>query len=462
VPRVVILVGMLAALVAGPAHATPLVEPHVGGMVFVGPTHPHVTAIFWNPAAAGLLHGDHIYVSGAGRIDVTTVDRATISTANGEPSASGDLSFASADATAISPGGFIGFVSDLNTDRITLGIGIYLPFTERYGDAEALRYHAHGGSFYGLANTLSLSLRLAPRIIVGFGLTALIMQVDMRFSRDAALETCGTPPCDVESAAAEQRYRITTNDLFPAISVNVGALVKLGEWYLGLSAITWPFVGDRTDISKSADVQVVTETGEIVTGSGRVTTRLPFVLHAGARLELRPGTELVLGARWVNMNVHRLYDLRLVGSQLRGAGIPEWLPRYRGLKNFVSLEGGIETRLSPKVRVGGRLRFETSAVERAHVTPAQVDAPKVYLMGGAELQVTPSLAVTAGYSLGLHLPQTVDDSVFSPQAQIDCVSSGYDLDTCAPSRLGSAIPTAAGDYSRTSHELVVGVSYDWW
>ena len=64
----------LAVLGAGAIRprAVPIDEPHVGGIGFSGPTTGDLAAIYWNPAALGLMHGLHVTFSGTGRLSTTT------------------------------------------------------------------------------------------------------------------------------------------------------------------------------------------------------------------------------------------------------------------------------------------------------------------------------------------------------------------------------------------------------
>jgi hypothetical protein len=54
----------------------------------------------------------------------------------------------------------------------------------------------------------------------------------------------------------------------------------------------------------------------------------------------------------------------------------------------------------------------------------------------------------------------VSKSAFSPSAQTGCVASGYDLDDCESARVGSGIPTAAGDYQRYNFAAMLGISWE--
>src|SRR5262245_3308211 len=62
-----LVAALVAALVvvarAEGARAAPLEDPFVGGMSFTGPTSPSLAAIYWNPAALGLVRGTQVMVA---------------------------------------------------------------------------------------------------------------------------------------------------------------------------------------------------------------------------------------------------------------------------------------------------------------------------------------------------------------------------------------------------------------
>jgi hypothetical protein len=55
----------------GGARAVPVDDPHIGGIGFSGPTTGDLAAVYWNPAALGLLHGQNMMFSGVGRLATT-------------------------------------------------------------------------------------------------------------------------------------------------------------------------------------------------------------------------------------------------------------------------------------------------------------------------------------------------------------------------------------------------------
>jgi hypothetical protein len=179
------------------------------------------------------------------------------------------------------------------------------------------------------------------------------------------------------------------------------------------------------------------------------------------RWDAVPGRwQVVSSVRWVVLSAMQQLDLRLAGPELRDADVREWILRYRGLEQAIQLEAGIEQPAGEALRVGARLRFDSGGVDEAHVAPEQIAGPSFDLSGGLSLALGLGFSLQVHASAGLMLPRSVGDSVFSPQAQVACVASGYDLDACKAAREGSALDTAAGDYQRYDFAALVGISWE--
>ena len=69
----------------GPRTAAPLDEPFVGGLSFTGPTSANLGAVYWNPAALGLVRGFQLMVAGSGRLSTIDVNRDADQPADGLP-----------------------------------------------------------------------------------------------------------------------------------------------------------------------------------------------------------------------------------------------------------------------------------------------------------------------------------------------------------------------------------------
>src|SRR3954452_22542892 len=107
------------ALTAAPARALPIDDPHPGGIGFSGPTTGDLAAVYWNPAALGLMHGPQLLVASTLSLTTTTVRRASIDATSAFPATR-----ASGSSHPFSwppgPGAFLGIGSDVGGDRFAL------------------------------------------------------------------------------------------------------------------------------------------------------------------------------------------------------------------------------------------------------------------------------------------------------------------------------------------------------
>jgi long-subunit fatty acid transport protein len=465
VRRLAVLVSCLGVLVGPVAAAGPLLAPSPGGSVFTGPTSAHVSSIFHNPAATGLMSGTHVLVLGTASVDALSISRDPIRLSDGEPLAS-ERSFADVSATAISPGGFVGVTSDLGTDNLTLGLGVLMPHSEALPDLpDSVGYHALGGSFTSVSLTGSASYRVSSIFYAGVGFDVLFTKLELRFLRDRVLDGCAAAPCGVEDPANAERWKVETGwdalpgqSLEPAFTFNFGILAKWKGWWIA-AAVDFLFFAA---ITKTADVSVTPPGEAALTGKARVTYDLPFVGRFGLRRPIFGAWDLLLHGTWTRSSVQQVIDVRFF-EKLRD-DVPEWLVRHRGFQDIVAVEVGVEQPAATRLRLGVRGRFESSLLPPGKITAATIDGPKLELSGGLELRLSTRWALTGSYTFSFMLPQTNDPGEYSPRAAIDCTASGYDLTTeaCTAVREGRAIPTAAGRYGRLGNSLSLGISFDAW
>lgn len=183
---------VVVAMVAGTARvarATPYIDPWNGGMVFVGPTSAHVSAIYWNPAAIGVMRGAHVWVSSHAAVSHVGIDRASIDPATGEPG-SGE-SFPETSAMVIRPGGFLGATYDFGQNKIAAGIALHLPYRDEQPSKpdDQLRYHTRGGYLRSYMASFAVSYRVRGDLLVGGGASLLFTRGLWRFAVDRNLET---------------------------------------------------------------------------------------------------------------------------------------------------------------------------------------------------------------------------------------------------------------------------------
>jgi hypothetical protein len=189
--------------------------------------------------------------------------------------------------------------------------------------------------------------------------------------------------------------------------------------------------------------------------------QLPQTVAAGVRGPAFSDFELFAAIRWQSLSRQRLLDIRLLDPT--GGSVPEWLTRYRGFDDTITLTAGLEQREGSRLRLGARVQLESETTPAAAVSPLQVDGFQVTGAVGGELRLfdRPRLVLYASYGLTYYPTVTTGaDSAFDPGAQIDCVDSRYELEACTPAAEGRALPTAAGTYERIRHGVRAALRYD--
>jgi hypothetical protein len=481
-----------AALPARMGRASPMEDQSAGNAVFSGPTSPHPSSIFINPASLLFSRpGFHLHIGGSLRLDQISVDRRLVDPASGQltdgPSAS---------TTTWSPGGDLAVWRSVLQERAVFGAMLHTPFIDRFAaDQDALRYHVLGGTMWEGMLSAAGGFKVADWFIFGLGVSLGYSGLHLELARDTALEAgsgpergitsdCGGAPCGIENPLASETITVDVQSgggatggflaklggPFDDFTSNVGATLAVsikikGDWWGALSYVSPPgaLPGRSLELKERGTVQIEEaprDGGEFHRGRAEVRMRMPQSVWLGLRGPLAPGWDLVTSARWLNLSRHQQFELRMFGGDLEEIGVPEWYPRYRGMRDVFQLSGGLEGQDVGRTRFGGRARLEYGATPPANVSPLQIEGLNAALTGGVDLQIHPHWVVNAGYDLTWFLPVGVDDSAFDPLDRLACVDSDYDFDACRAAREGRAIPTAAGDYSRLRHTLMLSIRYD--
>jgi long-subunit fatty acid transport protein len=459
---------VVAASGTSAALASPLADPFLGGVVFTGATHPHASSFFYNPAALGLDAGNHVYAAGNAVFDRYSVERAAIDAAGSPTSGQG----AAVEAGVFSPAGFLAVY--FNGTPVSGGVAIYTPYVDRQlAEQPDLRYHTLGGYTTNVAIEPAVSFRVGSQLLIGFGVSlAPYSPVKFSFARDTALEggsmglasDCGGAPCGAENPLASQRYDVDVNSRLN-FGFNLGVVVRLPrEWYLGVGYVSPMSSFPRLLVEAAGTVTVTPaprDGGPTRHGRARLIYKLPQSVHLGLRGQLISDFYFVVGGHWISTSRQDVYDLRMFGGDLAGADIPEWYPRYRGLRDLVAVEVGIEGKERMRFRPGARLRLESAATPDQAVAPHQIAGPNVSLATGLEVRLSREFAITAGYALAWYPRRHADPSAFDPADRIACVDQRFPLDVCTAAVDGRASPTAAGEYGRLQHVLSTALRVDW-
>lgn len=465
------------ALHASLASASPMEDSSFGGAVFTGPTHGHATSFFVNPAALGLTGlGSHLYIGTSTRISSIYVDRDVIAL-DGQQEPGGSFK-----RHTVSPGGIIALYTNLQDDRARIGLSFMTPTVERFPEGgNALGYHSEGGQLVQGMLTLAGSLRVGDSVILGIGFSLGYSSLNLKFSRDSALDggsssdngirsDCGGQVCGYENPEAREFYDLNVRSQGPFggllslknASIAVGVLVKLpADSWLGMGYVALPGALGQLSLSGKADiVHAPRDGGQSENVTAEINFRMAQFAFLGYRRPISNNLDLVTDLRWQDLSRHNQFDIRMISKEL-GSDLPEWMPRYRGMQNVWRLSAGIEGNDLQRYRFGARLRIESGAVKTDAITPLQVAGGNATLATGAELRLADHVVVSVGYELTWFPGANVKDSLFDPRKQVECVDSGYDFDSCGAARDGRALSTAAGNYERLQHGLVLSLRYDW-
>lgn len=452
---------------AAPAAASPFEEPTQGGAVFTGPTHADPSAIAINPAALGLFApGGHLHIIGRARADQIRIARRTLDVETGETSPGPTL-----DDLTYGLGWTI--AGSYNLQRVFLSASVDMPSPEVYPGGEEVAYHSLGGRWQRRSLfSAAASWRVLAPLWIGIGLRLFSKQeLELEFRRDTALEAgrdpargiasdCEGVVCGVENPAAAETYNLRVDTPWLStrgVGLSVGLVAAMREWYLAVS-YERPFSREATEAEGTVTMtEAPRDGGEEHTGFAEVGFEQPQFVRIGARGPLTPGLELVTSARWTNLSPHRVHDVRMFGVDLP-AEVPAWYPRYRGFDDAYMIEAGVEQRDSgERLRLGGRIAFETGTVDADEVSPMQIAGAHVDLAAGVQIRIGQRIALQLGYQFGWYPTMDADPGVFDPIGRLDCVDAAYDIDACTAVREGRGLPSAAGEYSRFSHAARVAI-----
>lgn len=470
----VALLGLAGALAATPALAAPLDEPFVGGVGFNGPTAANLGAVYWNPAALGLVRGFQIMVGGTGHLSRISVNRTGIDGAGRPDPTLPPLATANArDLTQPfqwppGPGSFLGISTDLGGDRFTLAFATYEPFLEQVhfttNAGDPTRYHRIDADLRNLALVPALAIRFGSDLRIGVAPGFMFSTGRMSFAEQ-------TIPGS-EDPSTDARYDLASGqslgDSRFSVTLGGGVYFRRKTVEFGISYSSRPLGSDVAGVEVAADKTQVTHqtpTGvaAITCPSGQanrcvfgdIVYRLPDVWIAGAAWHPRAGLEIAAMTRWIWFHLHDRVDVRLTSPTLQAAGLPDHIVFHRGFKDVWDARVRVAYWLRERVRLGAALRLETSAVKATDVNPGAVDGFKFEPMVMAELRVSRNFSLSAGYGFSYMPAVTARPSSFDPSAAAACEAAGGDLRelSCLERQQGRARPTADGSYARTVHDF---------
>jgi len=453
-----------------PAQAAPLDEPFVGGLGFNGPTAANLGAVYWNPAALGLVRGFQVMVGGTMHLSRISVNRTGVNGAGQPDPALPPM--ATATARDLSqpfqwppgPGSFFALSTDLGGDRFTLGFAMYEPFLEQVhftaNPDDATRYHRIDADLRNLALVPALSIRFGSDLRVGVAPGFMFSTGRLSFAEQ-------TVPGS-ETASTDARYDLASGqslgDARFSVTLGGGIYFRRKTVEFGISYSSRPLGTDVAGVEVAADKTRVTRPaggGPITCPSGQadrcvfgdIVYRLPDVWIAGVAWHPRPGAEIAVMARWIWFHLQDRIDVRLTSPALQAAGLPDHIVFHRGFKDVWDGRVRFAYWIKERLRLGAALRLETSAVAANDVNPGAVDGFKIEPMIMAELRISRGFSLSAGYGFSYMPPVTAHPSSFDPAAAAACDAAQVQGDlrdpSCQARQQGRARPTADGRYART-------------
>jgi long-subunit fatty acid transport protein len=462
VRRILTLITCGSIAVSTSAFASPRSDPTTGRSVFTGATVPSPTSITLSPAAIGLdTLGTKLYFALTSTLSQIAIDRRTIdldSGALGQGPRIRDVRLA--------PGGDLGVLWHPN-ESLTLGFGGRIPPPElQIEDRASLGYSTLGGGQRTYDATFAVSLRVTGAFYFGASVTHENTFLHLRYLRDSALEAGERSAEDFNAA---EQYDVTARTPILATSnlkVNIGTVFRVApDVWIGLAYHTPPGLDVQTTLNGDMDVtRSPRDGGTLVRGGSTVYVSYPASVDAEVRARLPEELDLHVGGRWEDLSRMQAYDVRGYGSVFTFNGIPEQMLRARGLHDAFAVWAGVEQvdidERKP-LRLGARIGFETSSVDDDHLSPLTVAPAMLTLDLGAQVRLG-AWVVQLGYGIGYAPTTSVTDSAFDPRDRLACIDSGYDYttDACRATRNGYALPTAAGDYARLRHIVVLGLRWD--
>jgi long-subunit fatty acid transport protein len=477
------LVPLALLLAATPARGGVLDDPNVGGIGFGGPTTGDLTAIYWNPAALGLMSGVQAMLGVSAWRGSLSVKRDPIAGAAGARefapvtgrNTHSPISWPPGPGTFAAVGAAIG-------NRFTLALAVYTPSYQRatYPAAsdgeEPTRYHAVDVDLRNVALVTGLAFRIGDlRIGVapGFLFSTGRLVFDEDTSQAFPTRRCGVADCVPEDPLAAARYDVGSGlgvfDSTLSYTVAGGLHYRRGKVEIGLAVNSRPLGNVGGGIEVRADRTTVSPPSRLGPGavvcppdhpqgcvSGHMRYDLPDIFTAGLTWHVTPPLAITAVVRWLTFSRHDRIDIRVVGpanGSLRTAQLSERLVLHRGFQDVIEGRLRVEGDISYWLKVGAAVRADTGAVRPDSLSPAAVGGPTFEPAAMAEFRVGGWLRLIAGYAFTVMPAASTGTSAFDPGAAARCDQAQGDLNnpSCVTRENGAARPTAAGRYSLLQH-----------
>lgn len=348
------------------------------------------SAMFYNPAAMGLVSGNQVVQTATGVFISTKAQDVSATRARGlgGTAISGSRDVGDIGQDAMIPAGY--FVYSVNDD-LKLGLSANGPWglVTNYGDNWAGRYHGIRSDLRSYNFAPTVSYKINPMITLGGGVQIQYVKAKLSQASDFAVRVGRTPG-----------------------SLDVVSDVVGDDWGWGLNfgVMVEPMKGTRIGAAYRSAVKH-TLTGN-VSFSGLPAALAPLLPGQSASADLTTPDIASLGIyhevtdRWAVMadlqwtNWSRFHELRVnvANPALSSVTEEKWKDTW-----FVAL--GTSYKLTDDITLRGGVAFDKSSVDSQYRTPRIPEQNRYWISFGAGYRFNETLTVDAAYS-HLFIPDT--------------------------------------------------------
>lgn len=376
------------------------------GTSFAGVTaggNGDASAMFFNPAAMGLVSGTQIVQTATGVIIGTKVENASATRATrlGGTPIRGNADAGDMAQDAVVPAGY--FVYSVNDD-LKLGLSATGPFglVTDYGDNWIGRYHGIRSDLRTYNFTPTVSYRITPELTLGAGLQVQYAKAKLSQASDFAVRLGRTPgSLDVTSDVVgdDWGWGATAGLLYEPMK---GTRVGLGY----RSAVKHTITGDISFTGLPASLA-----GLLPKQGGSAELVTPDSASLGVYHEINDRWAMMADVQWTNWS--RFHELRVVAANPALTQLTEekWKDTW-----FLSL--GTSYKVTDDFTLRGGVAFDKSAVDVEYRTSRIPEQNRYWLSVGAGYRVTDNIQIDAAYS-HLFVPTTsvnLTDDLTGPES----------------------------------------------
>lgn len=450
--------------------ADPFGPRFVGGLDPGIPGHAAVTSIPINPAVMGLLPNNSLAVHFSPLYQNLSVKRTPISSVTGIPDPNGDLRFPKVNFSQNMMDFFVGFSTNFGMDRITLGLAFFSPQRQDlHVKHPALRYHLVDRSITHLFFIPSLSVRLHRKFYAGFGLGYTFSSFEMTLVRDRYLrgDLPELLPTRHENGGIGDET-IKFNGTDNNFGFQFGFFWKL-EKYLFLAGSYRSKIRalDYTAVKAQGkgSITQADSNGEwkTYTGNAKIVSSFPDAAAIGLSYHWMHDWWVDATLTWTRFSAHKNWKYYLAGGDLAMTNFTNWdlnITEYRGFQDTWSPQATLFYRPQTGFEAIFSLRYSPPAVPEKWVNPSTVDHHALEGLMSFSYQITNSIVARLGYALEYMIPLKIEKSGYDPSQAIACLESHIDVvwsESCRTTYSGRALPSAAGEYRKVTHQIGLGV-----